>query len=62
LEQERDGMMQESLDMLEAARAANVLELQVQKAEMEEVMHRTIEIRLMEELQKTRTIHVVPEE
>jgi hypothetical protein len=62
LEQERDFMVQESLDMLEAARLANGLELQFQLAEMKEHMDRTIQIRLMEELQKNRTIHVVPEE
>jgi len=62
LEQERDEFLQESLDMIQATKAACEIELQVKLAEMQEQADRTIQVRVMEELQKQRTIHVVKEE
>jgi len=62
LEQERDEFLQESLDMIQATKAACEIELQVKLAEIQEQADRTIQVRVMEELQKQRTIHVVKEE
>ena len=62
LEHERSMWFQESLDMLEATRAANEIELQVKLTEMQEETNQTIQLRVMEELQKHRTMTVVDED
>ena len=62
LEYEQSLFLQESLDMLQATRAASEIELQVKLAEMQEETNRTIQLRVMEELQKHRILTVVDED